>query len=283
MSTLAAVTARETAFVFGSGILHGIAPGAIDGFAVGALATGACCLVVAAPRLLHRARLSTRDGMWGTGERRSKVQRDYFATPVDYDPAPDVTDLAATSPAVTDPAMSSPAVTDPAMTSPAVTDPAMTSPAVTGLAVTNMRDGGPIAVLFAPEAEALASWPIAAGELYAAPTGGDPFDPVARVDPFGPATSVDPATIIDPFGPLASVDLLDAVDINDVFLPGTTSDGAGRDQPGRSGHRSKHRMTTSDADRRSEIRRRPRHAAPSVRRANRMTGRLAAVPLEARS
>ncbi len=263
MSTLAAVTARETAFVFGSGILHGIAPGAIDGFAVGALATGACCLVVAAPRLLHRARLSTRDGMWGTGERRSKVQRDYFATPVDYDPAPDVTDLAATS--------------------PAVTDPAMTSPAVTGLAVTNMRDGGPIAVLFAPEAEALASWPVAAGELYAAPTGGDPFDPVARVDPFGPATSLDPATIIDPFGPLASVDLLDAVDINDVFLPGTTSDGAGRDQPGRSGHRSKHRMTTSDADRRSEIRRRPRHAAPSVRRANRMTGRLAAVPLEARS
>jgi hypothetical protein len=210
MSTLAAVTVRETALLSSTGLFHGFAPGAIDGFAVGALATGACCLAIAAPRFLHRARLSAKDGMWGTGVRRSKVRRDYFAAPVDMEAAP----------------------------------------AVTGPAVT--------ADVFAPEAEVLGYPATATDDRHELPAGGDTYDPEA------------------------SDDLFAAVDDEEVILPGTRSDEAGRDQSGRPGHRSKHRITSSDADRRPDVRRQPRHAAPSARLATRMSGKFAALPLVAR-
>jgi hypothetical protein len=210
MSTLAAVAVRETALISGTGMFHGFAPGAIDGFAVGALATGACCLVIAAPRLLHRARLSAKDGMWGTGVRHSKVRRDYFAAPVDADAA----DVA--------------------------------GPAVT-------------AELFAPEAEVLG---------YPAPVTSDLDELPADVD------ACDPAANDDPFA---------SVDGDDAVLPGTSSGRSGRDQAGRSGHRSKHRMTSSDADRRPDGRRQPRHAAPSARLATKVSGKFAALPIVVRS
>lgn len=209
MSTLAAVTARETAFVSGSGILHGITPGALDGFAVGALATGACCLVVAAFRLRRRSRLSAKDGMWGTGVRRSKVRRDYFAESFDTDPGP----------------------------ANATVTPE----------------------LFAPEGEALL-FPLApSSELDEIPPYGDRYVPEASVEPFA--------------------DLADS----DVILPGTRSDPDGSNLSGRSSYHSKHRVTSSDADRRPESRGRPRHAAPSARLEPRTSGRTSALPHAART
>jgi hypothetical protein len=207
MSTLAAVAVRETALISGTGMFHGFAPGAIDGFAVGALATGACCLVIAAPRLLHRARLSAKDGMWGTGARRSKVRRDYFAAPADA--------------------------------------------VVAGPAVT--------AELFAPEAEVLGYPAPVTSDLDELPAGVDAYDPAANDDPFA------------------------SVDGDDVVLPGTSRGRSGREQAGRSGHRSKHRITSSDADRRPDARRQPRHAAPSARLATKVSGKFAALPIVVRS
>jgi hypothetical protein len=244
MSTLASVAARETAFVSGAGMLHGVAPGTLNGLAVGALATGACCLVVVALRLLHRTRLAARDGMWGTGTRRSKVQRDYFATPAEADAGPAEADIA---PAEAGPA---PAANGPAVLAPAANGPAVTSPTRTGATL--------IPELFAPEAEVLAFPAAAMPRLHEAPAGGNPHGPAASCDP------------------------LAAVSAIDVILPGTRSDQAGRDRSGRSGHRSKHRMT-SYAGRRPEARRPPRHAAPSAGLASRMSGRFAAFPLLARS
>jgi hypothetical protein len=211
MSTLAALTVRETALISGTGMFHGLAPGAIYGFAVGALATAACCLVIAAPRLLHRARLSAKDGMWGTGVRRSKVRHDYFAAPVDADVAPDVSGPAATP------------------------------------------------ELFAPEAEVLGYPAAVTSDLEELPAEADAYNPDPSDDPFA------------------------AADDDDVVLPGTRSDKGGRDQAGRSGHRSKHRITSSDADRRSDARRQPRHAAPSARLAAKMSGKFAAGPVTVRS
>jgi hypothetical protein len=249
MSTLASVAARETAFVSGAGMLHGIAPGTLNGLAVGALATGACCLVVVALRLLHRTRLAARDGMWGTGARRSKVQRDYFATPAEADAAPAEADIA---PAEADPA--------PAAPGPAALSPAVPAPAANGPAVTSPTRTGPTLIpeLFAPEAEVLAFPAAAMPGLHEAPAGGNPHGPAASCDPLAAVPGID------------------------VIVPGTRRDQAGRDRSGRSGHRSKHRMT-SYAGRRPEARRPPRHAAPSAGLASRMSGRFAAFPLLARS
>jgi hypothetical protein len=119
MSAWAAVAVKEAAVTTGSGagILHSIAPGALDGFAVGALLTGICFLVIVAPRTLRRSRLSAREGIWSGNTRHVHVrQPDYFAAPADthsqatadmYSPAPagmyapalaDTYSLAATDP-----------------------------------------------------------------------------------------------------------------------------------------------------------------------------------------
>jgi hypothetical protein len=231
MSTWAAVAAKEAFTTSASaGLLHGFAPGAIDGFAVGALATGVCCLVVAGPRVLRRTRLSARDGVWGStmwtsglriaGVRRSRVQRDYFADPADGDSL-----LAADL--------------DPDGGMSANLTGAAASPASLGT--------------LAPEVDLLAA-PVA-GDVYVAPIGGNPYAPLASGDPFG----ADPD--------------------DDVVLPGAGTDGDDLDQSGRSGHRSKHRITNSDADRRPDARRNPpRHAAPPAGLANWMSGRLGALP-----
>jgi hypothetical protein len=260
MSTFVAVTARETAFIFGSGILHGIAPGAIEGFAVGVLAAGACCLVVAAPRLLHRARRSARDGMC-TDLRRSKVQRDYFAAPVDVDPRPAAVSQAVVSQAVVSQAAVSQAVVSQAAVSQAAVSPpavsaVMVNPVMTSPDVTNVDEPGVTmhADLFAPEAEVLGS-PAAMRDLYEVPAQDCPYGPELSVDPFG------------------------AVDGSDAVLPGTRGVGAGRDRSGRSAYHCKHSVTGGRPDARSQ----PRHAAPTARLATRMSGRFAGLPLLARN
>ncbi len=79
MSTWAAVAATEAVISHGAGPLHGIAPGAIDGFAAGTLLTTACFLVIVTPQMLRRSRLSAREGMWRGGLRRARFWRDYAA------------------------------------------------------------------------------------------------------------------------------------------------------------------------------------------------------------
>src|SRR5260370_2122898 len=81
-ASLAAGEAARTSAA-GGRILHFITPGALDGFAVGALLTGVCLLLVVAPRMQRRARLSARDGVWSARMRHARVRPDYFAAPTD--------------------------------------------------------------------------------------------------------------------------------------------------------------------------------------------------------
>jgi hypothetical protein len=67
MNGIAALAAKEAAVAsgFGANLLTGVAPSAVDGFAVGTMLSGICFLLVMAPRYgLRRSRLSSREGMW---------------------------------------------------------------------------------------------------------------------------------------------------------------------------------------------------------------------------
>jgi hypothetical protein len=100
MSAWVAIAAKEAATTTsqGSGILHGISSGALDGFAVGALLTGLCFLMIVAPRSLQRPRPSARQSLWPSFIRRTQVQRDHYAAPEDTDAvAADTYSLAAES------------------------------------------------------------------------------------------------------------------------------------------------------------------------------------------
>ena len=69
MNGLAALAAKEAAIASGVGasLLPGIAPSAIDGFAVGTLLSGLCFLMVMTPkRGLRRGRLAARVGLFGS-------------------------------------------------------------------------------------------------------------------------------------------------------------------------------------------------------------------------
>ena len=81
MSAWVAIAAKEAATTtsLGSGILHGIPAGALDGFAVGAMLTGLCFLMIVAPRSLQRPRLAASMNIWPSFLRRSPAQRDYYA------------------------------------------------------------------------------------------------------------------------------------------------------------------------------------------------------------
>lgn len=72
--------ARESAA--SSGIMHYISPGALDGFAIGALLSGLILLVMV-PRLIRRSRSDPAEGLWAYSPGRSRPRRDYFATPAD--------------------------------------------------------------------------------------------------------------------------------------------------------------------------------------------------------
>ena len=80
MSTWAVVAAKGAAATsVGSGI--GLAPSALDGFAVGALLTGLCFLVIVAPHLIRRSRLSARQRMWTASSRHARVRPAHYAAP----------------------------------------------------------------------------------------------------------------------------------------------------------------------------------------------------------
>ena len=64
MNGLAALAAKEAALASGASLLPGIAPSAVDGFAVGTLLSGLCFLMVMAPkRGLRRRKVSASEGM----------------------------------------------------------------------------------------------------------------------------------------------------------------------------------------------------------------------------
>jgi hypothetical protein len=78
MSGLAALAVKEAAVASGLGttFLPGIAPSAVDGFAVGTLLSGLCYLLVMAPR--RRARRRSRTA-------RKAIQKDATQTPSSHD------------------------------------------------------------------------------------------------------------------------------------------------------------------------------------------------------
>ena len=85
MSAWVAIAAKEAATTtsLGSGILHGVPAGALDGFAAGAMLTGLCFLMIVASRSLGRPRLAASLSIWPSFLRRSPAQRDYYAEPRD--------------------------------------------------------------------------------------------------------------------------------------------------------------------------------------------------------
>jgi hypothetical protein len=99
MTTWTAVVARDLVVNSGAGatFLHGIAPGEIDGFAVGALMTGAAFVAISAPKLLRKTRLSARPSLLVGGMRHARGKPDYFAAPasVGYFGAPTEADRVA--------------------------------------------------------------------------------------------------------------------------------------------------------------------------------------------
>jgi hypothetical protein len=101
MSAWAAIEARDAATTtsLGSGILHGISNAALGGFAIGAVLTGLCFLVIVAPRSRGWSRLSARPAaFWPAFLRRPRVERDYYAAPADtYPPDADAYSLSAES------------------------------------------------------------------------------------------------------------------------------------------------------------------------------------------
>ena len=84
-----AVTPAAHASGIGQGLLPGIAPSLLDGFAVGALLSGACVLLVLASRRgVRRSRLASRDADW-TQVAQAAVNPgylDYLPAPVNSDP-----------------------------------------------------------------------------------------------------------------------------------------------------------------------------------------------------
>jgi hypothetical protein len=257
MITLAGMAAKEAALTTGAAasLTHGFAP-VVGGFAVGALATGACCLAFAAPRMRRRPRLATRDGMWGTGRRRSRVTRDYYAAPVDVDAPPtnagDERAEAAVPEAEVAPGLGGTFAPEAAVD-------------LTGKPVPETAEN------FSghPAAEAAADL---AGKPVPEPASSlaETFAPEAEVlaEP-----GADAAVGINRYAELADLSSYEPAAIDVLAVPAATGD-----LPG------KHRITSLDTERRSEARRAaPKHAAPSAGLVSKMSGRLAALPLAARS
>src|SRR5215469_8475271 len=86
MSTWAAIAVKGMAVAAttaaGADAARAIAPGALEGFAAGALLTGLCFLVVVAPKTA-RARLAPRRDAQPTRLRRARMRPDYYAVPAD--------------------------------------------------------------------------------------------------------------------------------------------------------------------------------------------------------
>jgi hypothetical protein len=267
MSAWAAIAAKDAAATtsLGNGILHGISPGALDGFAVGTMLTGLCFLVIVAPRALRQTRLSARPAVWPSFIRGLRVQRDYYAAPGDtYSLAADTYSLAAESEMIfaATPVSDAPQATaapEATETAPEAAEPA---PEATETAPAEYAAAEPQPVETASVEDFTAAEPVTA--LAAS----QDFCGYAGADPYAVETAADPGA-----APL----LVSSED--DIVA---AADEQARPEGGR-GYRSKHRLTDHEpAVRRGEGRRgAPKHAAPSNRFGSRMSGKLTMSPLVA--
>jgi hypothetical protein len=266
MSTWAAVAAKGAAATsVGAGI--SFAPGALDGFAVGALLTGLCFLVIIAPQMFRRSRLSARPSMWTASSRHARVRPDYytapdFATPELATPelaTPELATPELATPELATPDFVAPDFAAPDFAAPDLATPGLATPADTYfLAAPTNLDVAATGSLLADEAPT--DCPDQSLEVFL-PAAGEDFGGHAGADPYA-------SPYADAFGAAAD----DRIDLRGAD--------EGPQESGR-GYRSKHRMTDADTgDRRPEARRGPpRHAAPSARFGARLSTRLAMFPL----
>jgi hypothetical protein len=283
MSTWAAVAARDAALTSstGTGLLHGVTPGAIDGFAIGALLTGVCFLVLVAPRMLRRSQLRARHGMWAAGMRHARVRGDYFASPgdgADFAAAISgfgLTDLNACSdgynPLPAPEVFAAAPVSESLGSEPLVSE-ALVSEALAPIPAPAFADSPGLAV-FTPAAAPFSPAPVSAdgsaqqlGEAYPRDADSDPY----ALDASRETLAAESAQWDDA----------------DSFPPPATG-GPGPDlgeADGGRGYRSRHRVDSRDgSDRRHDSRRgQPRHAAPSAGLASRVSGRFSGPPVAAR-
>jgi hypothetical protein len=282
MSTWAAVAARDAALTSstGTGLLHGVTPGAIDGFAIGALLTGVCFLVLVAPRMLRRSQLRARHGMWAAGMRHARVRGDYFASPgdgADFAAAISgfgLTDLNSCSDGYNPlpaPEVFAAAPVPEVPVSEVPVSESLVSEALTPIPAPAFADAPGLAV-FTPAAAAFSPAPASAagsaqlGEAYLRNADSDPYALEASRETL--AADSAPWGDADSFPPPAA---------------GGSAPDLGEPDGGR-GYRSRHRIDSRDgSDRRHESRRgQPRHAAPSAGLASRVSGRLSGAPLATR-
>ena len=243
MSTWAAFAAKGTAMAAttaaGAGASQAIAPGALDGFAAGALLTGMCFLLIVAPRTARRSRLSARRGLWSTAMRRGRERPDYYAEPADTH-SPAAADVEA-APSAEAPDAGAPAPGD-------VVTPELP-----------LSFANPALEVFAP----------AAGQEYAGHAGADPYAP----DALDPASYAPRDLAADGFGAAGG---FDTSSDDDIVLPGdddAQESGRGyRSKHRLSGQDRGDRRTDTK-------RRPARHAAPSARLGSRLSSKLAIFPL----
>jgi hypothetical protein len=252
MSTWAAFAAKGTAMAAttaaGAGASQAIAPGALDGFAAGALLTGMCFLFIVAPRTAGRSRLSARRSLWSAVVRHRRERPDYYAAPADTH-SPVAAEVEATPTAEANPTAEAPDAVVSGATGPGdVLAPELP-----------LSFANPALEVFAP----------AAGQEYAGHAGADPYAPGG----LDPASYAPRDLAAEDFGAAAG---FDTSSDDDIVLPGDDD----TQERGR-GYRSKHRLSGQDSgDRRTEAKRRPaRHAAPSARFGSRLSSKLAMFPL----
>jgi hypothetical protein len=257
MNAWAAIAAKDVAGTtsLGNGILHGISPGALDGFAIGAMLTGLCFLVIVAPRSFRRSRLSAPPGLWLSFIRRSRAERDYYAEPADtYSLTAESEMIFAAAPVADD-------LEDAEAPEAAELGPADVA------AAEDLTEG-----------ERVTAKPVTAEPVTAAPvTEAGSVTALAASRDFGGHAGADPYAAETAATSGAEPQIAAGEDA--MVMP---ADERARPERGR-GYRSKHRMTDREpGERRAEGRRgAPKHAAPSTGFGSRMSGRLAMFPLVA--
>jgi hypothetical protein len=312
MSAWAAIVAREATVTAsaGTGLLHYVAPSAIDGFAAGALLTGLCFIVVVAPRM-RRLRLSGQPDPWPVRTRYgSKRSRHSYAAAADFPksdrPANRSAHAGAEALISTYSAASAEAEAD-AMLQPGAGSPGSlraAAPAGLGYLSASYESIAPLApdgATAAPAAPAPGT-PTPGTPATGAPTTGlspaagagfaatwsaraESATPcvLAETVPSGWSFRPPPRTQFTP--PAGSRPYADALGRPDhEAAPAPEPAPAPATSPtDRSPYRSKHRFASPETDRQADSRRNgPRHAAPSARFIARRSARLPVFPLPAR-
>jgi hypothetical protein len=322
MSAWVATAAKDAAHTtsLGNGILHGISAGAVDGFAVGAMLTALCFLVIVAPRVLRRPGPAASLSIWPSFIRRSRAQRDYYAGPTDTHAGDaDTFSLSAESEMIFSdepdaPVSDAPVADAPVSDELASDGPVSDAPLSDGLAsdgpvsarsVSDDPESTPEAIDLAPAADFAGHAgidPYALDPYAASPYAADPsaLDPYAA-SPYAANPSAANPYAANPYAanpyaaspyaanPYAAdqypAEIAAGLDAEAVFDSHEAPvEDLSPTESGR-GYRSKHRMTDQESgERRSDGKRgAPRHAAPSTRFGSRMSSRLASFsPVAAR-